>query len=313
MSNPEGKTNLKVGIAGWSYPDWEGVVHPAHRKLDKLKYLAQFFSAIEINTTFYGIPREPAVKRWTESVASEGGFAFTVKLLRDFTHFRMGQQPQGDSFTRPAAAFRRALMPLSEGKRLGAVLLQFPYSFRFSGENCRYMEELFKAFGEFPLVVEVRRRSFQRQDFYDFLRGHGVGFANIDQPAVSHSAQPTQEATSAVAYIRFHGRNASTWFAEDAGRDQRYDYTYSSDELQEWVSRARVISDSAQVVYAMFNNHFRGQEVANALEFQHLWSGSRVRVPRLLRNTYPRLNKIMDSSFLEDSESANAPLLFPEG
>ena len=312
MSTPKRKNNVKVGIAGWSYPDWEGVVHAADRKLDKLRYLARFFNAIEINTTFYRIPSESTVKRWNESVSMEEDFVFTVKLLRDFTHFSGERPPKGASFAELSSGFQHAMAPLWEGKRLGALLVQFPYSFHYTRENCEYLEELFKSFGEFPLVVEVRHRSFQCNDFNDFLRRHGVGFANIDQPAVSYSVTPAQEVTSAVAYIRFHGRNAAAWFDDSAGRDQRYDYTYSTDELNDWVRRAEVMSNSAQVVYAMFNNHFRGQEVVNALEFQRLWTGSRVNVPTLLKKAYPRLEGIAILNSVDESENATTPSLFPE-
>jgi uncharacterized protein YecE (DUF72 family) len=135
---------------------------------------------------------------------------------------------------------------------------------------------------------------------------------NLDQPPVSYSLGPTAESTGPVAYVRFHGRNSAAWFDEHATRDERYNYCYSGDELDEWVNRVEQLSNSAQVVYVMFNNHFRGQEVVNALEFLHLWSGKPVPVPAPLKRVYPRLKKIA-SEFSPGSPDADDTLpLFPE-
>jgi len=306
------KSNVKVGIAGWSYPDWNDTVYPRARKLNRLHFLAQFFPSIEINSTFYRIPAVKIAERWCADVSDFEGFSFTVKLLQDFTHTERVASAKLTNFSRNAAAFKQSIQPLQDQKRLGAILVQFPYSFHFTSENLRYLEQLFSEFEALPLVVEVRHRSFQARGFFDFLKQHGVGFVNIDQPPVSSNIHPTAEITSSIAYVRFHGRNSTAWFDDRASRNERYDYSYSRGELREWLDRIDKLAESARVVYVVFNNHFRGQEVANALEFLHLWTTAPVRIPAPLKKTYPRLESIaLDDSPISPEKGDTLPL-FPE-
>ncbi len=309
MGSP--KPYLKVGIAGWSYPDWEGIVYSTGRTNHRLKFLCQFFSVIEINSTFYRTPTLPMVDTWRREVDDQPTFTFTVKLLKDFTHEVDPAAPSTTSLSKAARDFQNALAPLLHSNRLGAILIQFPYSFHATKKNFEYMKEVFKLFSGYPLVVEVRHRSFQSKEFFDFLREQRVGFANIDQPAVSYSLGRTSTVTSPVGYVRFHGRNARAWFDESAGRDQRYDYSYSQDELREWIAQIEKMPPESEVIYAIFNNHFRGQEVANALEFQHLWTLSPVRVPVLLKKSFPHLQSIALEEPMDATEKPHTLPLFP--
>jgi uncharacterized protein YecE (DUF72 family) len=306
------KPNVKIGIAGWSYPDWKGIVYPPGGDWSKLRFMAQFFPAIEINSTFYRIPSTRVVEGWCAEVSFVEEFTFSVKLLQDFTHGKNREDVSGLDFARNVTSFKQALQPIQNSGRLGAVLIQFPYSFHLNSKNLDYLRQLFNAFEGAPLVVEVRHRSFLNKEFTDFLRRCQVGFVNLDQPPVSQSIGPTAEITAPVAYVRFHGRNATAWFDENATRDERYDYCYSSAELQEWEDRVEQLSNGALVVYAMFNNHFRGQEVVNALEFLHLWSGRPVPVPAPLKRVYPRLNDIASASQPQASGAGDTLPLFPE-
>lgn len=306
------KSNVKVGIAGWSYPDWNDTVYPRVPKLNRLHFLAQFFSSIEINSTFYRIPTPKIAENWCATVSDCEGFSFTVKLLRDFTHTEKVATARSTNFSRNAADFKQSLQSLLDQSRLGAILVQFPYSFHFTSENLRYLEQLFSEFEALPLVVEVRHRSFQDREFFDFLKQHGVGFVNIDQPSVSSNIRPTAEATSSIAYVRFHGRNSTAWFDDRATRNERYDYSYSRGELREWLDRIDKLAESALVVYVVFNNHFRGQEVANALEFLHLWTTAPVRIPAPLKKTYPRLERIALDGPPMSSEEGETLSLFPQ-
>jgi uncharacterized protein YecE (DUF72 family) len=306
------KDNIKVGIAGWSYPDWKGVVYPSDRNLSKLKLMARFFRTIEINSTFYRIPPVRMVELWCREVEPVEDFIFTVKLLQDFTHAPPESRLPERDFAEKAKAVKESLRPLEKENRLGAMLVQFPYSFHLSSNNLEYMKRLFDEFQGIPLVVEVRHRSFENPEFYAFLREQGVGWVNIDQPQVSYSVRATSEVTAPMAYVRFHGRNAEAWFDADSTRETRYDYDYSQRELSDWIHRVEKLSGEARVVYAIFNNHFRGQEVANALEFMYLWTEKPVAVPPLITKTYPRLKKI--SSDMASSKYSNLETLplFPE-
>src|SRR5512134_3121036 len=168
---------IRVGIAGWSYDDWEGIVYPAPKpaRFDRLAYLARFLDTIEINSSFYRIPSPQAARSWVRRVGDRPDFRFTVKLHRGFTHRR--EELRGGE----VAACKEMLEPLSEAGRLGAVLVQFPYSFRPGKGSRGTMEAIFGAFREYPLVVEIRHADWDAEDFFGFLRDRGVGFCNVDQ------------------------------------------------------------------------------------------------------------------------------------
>ncbi|MDD5543723.1 MAG: DUF72 domain-containing protein [Acidobacteriia bacterium] len=305
-------SQVRVGIAGWSYPDWAGIVYPARSSFQKLKFLAKLFNTIEINTTFYRIPEADQGRRWCDSVADREEFEFTVKLLQDFTHGREGETLREQDFAALSRKFKELLQVMQAQKRLGALLIQFPYGFHWTPQNRERLTRLLREFNEFPLVVEVRHRSFQDGAFFDFLRKEKIGFVNLDQPRVSQSLEPTTEVTAPVAYVRFHGRNARSWFDPGAGRDQRYDYLYSHEELEEWRGRIDSISKASDIVYVIFNNHFRGQEVVNALEFSSIWQDKAVAIPAALKKVYPRLESIAAPQDVS-LEDAQLPLLdFPK-
>jgi uncharacterized protein YecE (DUF72 family) len=278
--------SIRVGTAGWSYPDWKGQVYPKPqpRGFDPLSYLAQYFDTVEINSTFYRIPDPTMTRRWGERVAEYPAFRFTAKLWQGFTH-------EGQASAQDETAFRQAMAPLHEAGRLGAVLLQFPYRFHHTPANRRYLRRLAEVFREYPLVLEIRHRSWDRVEVYEFLQELQIGFCNIDQPQVSYSIGLTRVVTSPVGYLRLHGRNAAAWFAEGEAA-ARYDYRYPSEELQELVEAVEVISRRARDTYLITNNHFRGQAALNALELQHGLRRDLVAVPPALLAAYPDLQRI---------------------
>jgi uncharacterized protein YecE (DUF72 family) len=278
----------RIGPAGWSYPDWKGRVYPTKipRGFDHLAYLAQYFDSIEINSTFYRIPTATVTQRWAQQVAGNPVFRFTAKLPQLFTHTRQATSNDEE-------AFKKAMAPLQEAGSLGAVLLQFPYAFHHTAENRAYLRQLAGRLGQYPLVLEVRHRSWDRQDVYVFLHELGIGFCNVDQPPVSYSLGLTRQVTSAVGYLRLHGRNTAAWFQDDAGRDARYDYRYSGQELAELTETLLLIAAQARDTYLITNNHFRGQAVLNALELRHQITQAPVDVPPQLLSVYPQLCELM--------------------
>jgi uncharacterized protein YecE (DUF72 family) len=279
---------IRIGLAGWSYPDWKGRVYPPKlpRGFDPLQYLSGYFDTIEINSTFYRIPTVSTTQRWAERVASQPAFKFTAKLPQGFTHTRqMSAQDE--------AAFKDAMAPLQAADRLGALLLQFPYAFHQTAANRDYLSRIVERFRSYPLVLEVRHRSWDAPSVYEFLRALGVGFCNIDQPQVSYALGLTRQVTSDIGYVRLHGRNATTWFQEDANRDARYDYLYSDSELEEISTTFLTIAAHARETYLIANNHFRGQAALNALELRHRITRAPVPVPTQLLAVYPQLRQLM--------------------
>jgi uncharacterized protein YecE (DUF72 family) len=172
------------------------------------------------------------------------------------------------------------------------VLLQFPYRFHHTDDNRTHLRRLAEVFRAYPLVLEVRHRSWDRPEVYAFLAELGMGFCNVDQPQVSYSLGLTEHVTSSVGYLRLHGRNAAAWFAEDSDAAARYDYRYMAEELAALVGVAEAISARARETYLITNNHFRGQAALNALELRHQLRRAPIPVPPPLLATYPELRQL---------------------
>jgi uncharacterized protein YecE (DUF72 family) len=276
---------IRVGVAGWDYADWKGVLYPDPfpKGFDRLEFLARYVDILEVNSSFYGPPTAKTAKRWLERVAEVEDFRFSAKLWQRFTHDRK------NPWTRAEVAETKAgLRHLLRAERLSALVAQFPWSFRNVEENREWLDDVRRTFQEFPLVVEVRHASWNEPEVFAWLVENGVGFVNIDQPRFSKSIGPTAHATSHIGYIRVHGRNYMDWFRKNAGRDARYDYLYPVDELRPWVKRARSIAREPDVeaVDVIFNNHYRAQAVVNALQFEKLLTRRAVKAPALLAEHY---------------------------
>ncbi len=269
---------IRIGAAGWSYTDWEGTVYPPHgSRFDHLAYLSSFFNTIEINSPFYRIPPPTHSKSWTRRVSSNPDFKFTTKVFRGFTH---GEAQLG---AEEIKAFRNYLDPLVDADRLGAVLLQYPWSFKNTPESLEKLEKLFRAFDGYPLALEVRHGSFQNEEFVRFLEDHNVAWVNVDQPLFHESVKPAEITTGPLAYVRLHGRNYEKWFTHNETWE-RYNYLYSPEELAPWVERIRAMARGKEA-YVITNNHFRGQAIVNAMDLQ-IALGQSTKVPPQLREAY---------------------------
>ena len=293
-------TNVRVGPAGWSYPDWSGYAYPARKPkgFHEVTYLAEFFDTIEINTSFYNPVRADHAKLWVERVAANGNFRFTAKLWQRFTH-------DPNASAEDEKLVRAGFDVLRDAGKLGAVLLQFPFSFHRTKETIAYLDGVLKRFADYPLVVEVRHATWNVPEVFELLRERGAGFCNIDQPVIGRSLEPSALATGSVGYVRLHGRRYDTWFSDDATIPgyERYNYLYSEEELRPWADRVEKVADATRDVYVITNNHYQGKGVVNALELISMLTKSTVKVPEPLREKYPVLEKIAN-------EAAKEPRLF---
>ena len=278
---------IRIGPAGWSYKDWEGVVYPQKpgKAFDPLAYLARFFNTIEINSSFYRSPAPSTAESWARRVEQRKDFTFTAKLHRVFTHER------GKATKKDEKGVRDGMAPLVKAGKLGAVLLQFPWSFKNTDEDRLYLTKLLEKFREYPLVLEVRHTSWNNESIYEWLEERGVGICNIDQPVFSRSIRPAAVTTSPVGYVRLHGRNYQNWFRDKAPRDERYNYLYSLDELDPWLTRIKQVAKQTRETYVITNNHFRGQAVVNAVEIKAALEEEQVPAPGPLFEHYPRLEE----------------------
>jgi len=298
---------IRIGTAGWSYKDWDGILYPpevTRKKVHPVEFLARFFDVIEINTSFYGHIRPELGRLWSRKAAAVNpNFLFTAKLHRSFTHSPLAvMEPTSAASIRPndrdEQLAREGLDSLASEGKLGALLIQFPVSFKNTSLNREYLEQLLRQFIEYPRVVEVRHESWDNPEtIAEFMR-HNVGFCNIDQPLLGRSLAPTEHVTSGVGYVRLHGRNYEHWFesgfdSDNRNRDDRYNYLYKPAELEKWKEKVEIIAHKAESTFVIANNHFQAKAAVNALELRHLLDGKKVRAPETLVKHYPELKEMV--------------------
>lgn len=306
---------IRFGTAGWSYKDWEGVFYPSgmhHSKLHPLEYLARFFDTTEINTSFYGPLKPELAKLWCKRVSAVNPqFLFTAKLYRAFTHSPLAvTEPTSAASIRPTdedeIKTREGLDVVAGEGLLGALLIQFPVSFKNTSLNREYLDRLLRQFIEYPRVVEVRDSSWDNPETLAAFAQKNVAFCNIDQPVLGKSLGPTEHVTGSLAYVRLHGRNYDQWFDSD-NRNDRYNYLYKERELEDWKQRIKNVAEKAQTTYVITNNHFESKAGVNALELKAMVTGKRVGAPPTLVQKYPELRKFADPT--DDPAEESGPQL----
>src|SRR5260370_15486614 len=183
--------DVRIGRAGWSYKDWDGIFYPSgmqRRKQHPLEYLARFFDTTEINTSFYGPLKPELAKLWCRKVeAVNKNFLFTAKLYRAFTHSPMSvMEPTSAASIRPTdedeIRTREGLDAIANEGRLGALLIQFPVSFKNTSLNREYLERLLRQFIEHPRVVEIRHSSGNDAATLASFTHENVSLCQIVQP-----------------------------------------------------------------------------------------------------------------------------------
>lgn len=252
---------ILIGTSGYSYTEWVGPVYPEGTKAGEyLDRYGTLFPTVELNFSYYRMPEAEqllAMHRQSESLL------FSIKAHESLTH-----TIDTAAWRNSAATFRSAVSPLQEKGVLGAVLLQFPYSFHYDPDRRRYLDALVRSLGDFPLAVEFRNGQWYNNRTLDALRERKVSLVSLDMPELQSSPPMMDVTTSPLAYIRLHGRNKETWWGSDSAA--RYDYLYSEKELAAIAERVRGMAVAAQLVLVYFNNHRRGQAVKNAMALQKL-------------------------------------------
>jgi uncharacterized protein YecE (DUF72 family) len=281
--------DLRIGPAGWNYKDWNGVFYPARRPrgFSELAYLAEYFDMAEINSSFYGPFSAQSAAKWIQEVSANSRFMFTGKLWQRFTHETGGNLED-------EKAVRKGFDALQNAGKLGAILVQFPFSFHNTKDNAEILAKLFARFGEYPLVLEVRHASWDKPDVLEFLTEHNVGFCNIDQPIIGRSLKPTSYVTSSVGYVRFHGRRYDTWFSDDPKlpSSARYDYLYAKAEIEEWILRIGEIAEKMKYGYVVANNHVAAKSLHVGAMFAAAYYRIKRKVPDTMVERYPDLKEI---------------------
>jgi uncharacterized protein YecE (DUF72 family) len=241
---------IRLGTSGFSYDDWVGEVYPEDLpRWQWLSFYANEFDTVELNVTYYRLPSTKIASGWVSRTPDH--FTFTVKAHRSLTHER--KQPD-------FAAFRESLTPLLEAGKLACILVQFPHSFHPTPENRAYLQTIRDGLAELPLVVEFRDSAWVTEETFNQLTELEMGFCCVDEPQLRGLMPPVTRRTSDVSYVRFHGRNAERWWKHDHAWE-RYDYTYSEEELSEWIPRIKELEHAAPLTLVYANNHYRGQSV----------------------------------------------------
>lgn len=252
--------SIAVGTCGFSYKDWIGPVYPAGTKpADMLARYATLFPIVEIDSTYYGVPAPATVASWLRRTPD--GFRFTAKIPGSGTH---APEPSLGSVHDDVRLFRANMEPLVAAGRFACALMQFPNSFRPGAAADRHLHALRDTLADIPLVAEFRHRDWQTNETLELLRGLRIGLAAVDEPQYRSLPRPSTDATSEIAYVRFHGRNYEQWWKGD--NVSRYDYLYAAEELGPWADRLVDLASHQEVkeVLAFFNNHRRGQAANNA-------------------------------------------------
>jgi len=269
------------------------------RKQHPLELVARCFDMVEINTSFYGHIKPEIAKLWARIVSEANpDFLFTAKLHRSFTHSPLAaMEPTSAVSIKPndddERLAREGLEALAATGKFGALLIQFPVSFKNTSLNREYLETLLRQFIEYPRVVEVRHSTWNNPETIRYFEERNVSFCNIDQPQLGRSLEPTAHVTSAIGYVRLHGRNYDQWFEAEKSAD-RYNYLYKPNELEGWKERAESIAGKAKITFVVTNNHFEAKAGVNALQMKNMLSGKRMLAPETLIEHYPELKKIAD-------------------
>jgi uncharacterized protein YecE (DUF72 family) len=291
---------LRIGTSGWHYPGgrgtWDGIFYPApgdrQPGFDELRFYAERFNSVEVNSTFYGQPRAAVSLGWVRRTPP--GFEFSVKLFQKFTHPATALDPTPVTAA-DVDAFKAGIEPLAAAGRMGALLAQFPSRFHDTAEARDYLQWLLRTFGNYPLAVELRHRSWSDAAAATIaqLAGQRAAWVEIDEPKFASSVQQELRPNSDVMYVRLHGRNAAQWWTHEHSED-RYNYLYSGAELQPIVDRLRAARAQVRKLYLYMNNHFAAQAVANATMVRQMMDEPvTARMPSELVAAYPMLDGIV--------------------
>jgi uncharacterized protein YecE (DUF72 family) len=252
--------DIHVGTSGYSFADWVGPFYPPGTKSGEfLAYYASQFDCVEVNTTYYGIPKPSLMEKMARTTPP--GFRFIVKLNQAMTH---------DASSDPELyrQFLAVLEPLKAAGKYHGLLAQFPWGFRRTDANKHHLELLRERLPGEPLWIEFRNASWMHPKLPEWLRERALGYCAVDEPQLLGLVPPVTHLTTDSAYVRLHGRNEATWWGRGGG--DRYDYDYSERELKEWVNKVTDLARAAKQTYLFFNNCHAGQAARNAKLMEEL-------------------------------------------
>ena len=245
-------SELRIGTMGWSYPDWVGPFYPeGSRTADFLREYARVFDCVELDTTFYGIPRPATVRTWNANTPPN--FRFAAKLPKEITHEKYLRDSAG-----PLHRFLEGMAPL--GEKLGPILIQLPPDFHATEDDREALDAFLRLLpAEYQFAAEFRHRSWLTDDTLDRLRQHGVAWTMIDMYYMPRRLDVTSDFT----YVRLLG---------DRRKIQTVDRVVV-DRTPELQGRADVfgrISSEVRQTWVFVNNHYAGHSPATVRQLRRM-------------------------------------------
>lgn len=299
------REGVRIGTCGYSYPGappqgWYGPFYPKGRKrgFDELLYYSDFFDAVEINSSFYRPPAPSMALAWAKKTPAR--FEFGVKAWQKFTHpMKVGGAEAGGSWEdfspSDIETFKSGIAPLADAGKLGVVLFQYPPGFHFTEKNAERLRRTLRCFQGYPIAVELRHRSWsdRKKEAQALLEGSRASWAVIDEPKFASSVEQEIEPSGEILYLRLHGRNRKKWWDHKEAWE-RYDYLYGPEEIRTLGNKIKALAQKspAKKGYVFFNNHARGQAVANALMLKREMGEKIAPLPGSLVEAYPRLGEL---------------------
>jgi uncharacterized protein YecE (DUF72 family) len=290
---------IRIGTCSWTEKTLiqSGQFYPPDAKTAeaRLRFYGAHFDTVEVDSTYYAIP--DAKTAWLWDMRTQDNFTFHVKAYGALTGHgvdprSLPKDVQGlvshaangkYVYVREASVLRMlaqrlidALAPLRRSGKLGFLVFQFPPWFTCTPSNFDYILSCKEMMDELPIAAEFRHGSWLTADkapsTFQFLRTHGITYVTADEPQYGNlSTIPfAPQATSDAAYFRFHGRNGENWLKKGIETSLRYAYSYSDEELTDFVPHLDAAEKKTRVTYGMFNNCHRNSAVANAMRLREL-------------------------------------------
>ncbi len=288
-------TKILIGTCSWTDKPLieSGAFYPKKSMSaeDRLRFYASNFPIVEVDSSYYALPSVANAERWAERTPDD--FVFDIKAFRLFTNHwtEASVFPRDLEHELPPLEGRKrgyyykdvpkdivdnlwmrfedALIPLAEAGKLGQVLFQFPDFFYPSTKSFDHILEAKDRLKGFPLAVEFRSLTWtdekHLQETMKFLRDNDLTFVCVDTPhGLPYSMPPIAEATTDIAYVRFHGHNAETWKKKGITARERFDWYYTEDELEEWVPKVKSLAEDTKQVHLLVNTNNYDQGPRNA-------------------------------------------------
>jgi len=284
-------TPVRIGTCSWADEALSKYFYPpGFPAKERLAYYAEHFDTVEVDSTYYRLPSESMVQGWADRTPE--GFTMHVKAFGLMTRHPVKvevlpedlrdampvddrgrvDRPPRELRGEVVRRFLEALEPLRASGKLGGILFQLPPYVVFRERSLEYLQWAREQLGSDSMLVEFRHRSWLEDEnvaeTLSFVESIDASYVTVDAPKsdTAKNLIPTVPAvTNGLAYIRFHGRNLSTWNKRGGSAAERFDYLYSDEELEEWVPTLSELAGKAQEAYAFFNNNSSSQDPQNPL------------------------------------------------